>query len=196
MKNIEFVLHNFAFNAVTTNEWMMRASFQFIVCHSFRFVFVIITFLQNKVFFLLCTSIRVSHAFYILHLILILQAHVLINCTKQVCKAAREKKTSHFSCLDFFSIRFIGSWFEYFFLLLFHLYLCSFFSRSVPFCSILYISLSSIICARPMPNSLCIQYILSLVDWLYLRVSEYVYETHIFNLWLICCLFQHFCTYT
>lgn len=48
-KHIEFVLHNFVFNAVT---FIRCASFQFVVvvvvvaCHSFHFVFVIITFLQ------------------------------------------------------------------------------------------------------------------------------------------------------
>lgn len=57
-KNIEFVLHNFAFNAVT---FIRCASFQFVVvCQSFRFVFVIITFLQCFFFTLVHIDSRVS----------------------------------------------------------------------------------------------------------------------------------------
>lgn len=87
-KNIEFVLHNFVLNAVT----FIRCA-SFVVCQSFRFVFVIITFLQ---FFLHSRAHRFAclmHSTFF-HLILISQAHVLINCTskcaKQQAKEGRE----------------------------------------------------------------------------------------------------------
>lgn len=72
----------------------------FVVFIPFRFDF------RNYHFtYIFCSfGLRAECIPYILHLIFISQAHVPINC-KQMCN----EKKSHFSCLDSFSIRFIGN---------------------------------------------------------------------------------------
>lgn len=139
----------------------MLHSVQFAV-YSFRFVFVIITFLT---YFVLL--IRVSHAFV---LILILPAHVLIN-SMQVYFCWREEKKSHFSCLDFFSIRFIGS-------------------MSLIFPTLSISVAHSIQSFAPMARSCCK---CSLVDWLYLRGSHFQFMSHLVPVSGSFC--AHFCTF-